>query len=62
MSLYESCGFSEGVIEVKKIAFSLERVYGRIFLTEFGGIFFAGFFPGLFFFGHGENTLRKKPR
>ena len=29
---------------LKKIAFSLERVYGRIFLTEFGGIFFAGFF------------------
>ena len=62
MSLYESCDFSEGVIEVAKIAFSLERVYGRIFLTEFRGTFFAGFFPGLFFFGQGENTPRKNPR
>ena len=32
-----------------KIAFSLERVYGQIFLTEFGGTFFAGSFPGVFF-------------
>ena len=56
MSLHESCYFSEGVIEVAKIAFSLERVYGRIFLTEFGGTFFAGSFPGLFFLGQGENT------
>ena len=62
MSLYGSCDFSEGVIEVAKIAFSLERVYGRIFLTEFGGIFFAGFFRDLYFFGKGENTPRKKPR
>ena len=62
MSLYESCDFSEGVIEVKKNCIFLERVYGRIFLTEFGEIFFADFFPGLFFFGHGENTPRKKPR
>ena len=62
MNLYESCDFSEGVIEVAEIAFSLERVYGRIILTEFGGAFFAGFFPGLFFFGQGENTPRKKPR
>ena len=62
MNLYESCDFSEGVIEVAEIAFSLERVYGRIILTEFGGAFFAGFFPGLFFFGQGENTSRKKPR
>ena len=56
MSLYESCDFSEGIIEVAKIAFSLERVRGRIFLTEFGGTFFAGFFPDLFFFGQGGNT------
>ena len=62
MNLYESCDFSEGVIEVAEIAFSLERVYGRIILTEFGGAFFAGFFPGLFFFGQGENTSPKKPR
>ena len=60
MSLHESCYFSEGVIEVAKIAFSLERVYGRIFLTEFGGTFFAGFFPSLFYFVEGENTPRKK--
>ena len=47
MSLYESFDFSEGDIGVAKIAFSLERLYyGRIFLTEFGGTFFAGFFPG----------------
>ena len=61
MSLYGSCDFSEGVIEVAKIAFSLERVYGRIFLTEFRGTFFAGFFPGLFFSTkekiHREKTL-----
>ena len=49
MSLYGSCDFSEGVIEVAKIAFSLERASGRILLTEFGGIFSAGFFPGVFF-------------
>ena len=53
MSLYESCHFSEGVIEIAKIAFSFERVYGRIFLTEFEGTYFAGFFPGLFFLGQG---------
>ena len=61
MSLYQLCDFSKGVMEVAKIAFSLERVYGWIFLTEFGGIVFPGFFPGLYF-GKGENTLRKKPR
>ena len=49
MSLYESCDFSEGVTEIAKVAFSLERVYGRIFLTGFGGTFFTGFFRGLFF-------------
>ena len=53
MSLYESCDFSEGAIEVAKIAFSLERVYGRIFMTQFGGTFFVGFFPNLFFLGQG---------
>ena len=47
MSLYESCDFSEGVLEVAKIVFSRERVYGRTFLTEFGGTYFAGFFPDL---------------
>ena len=46
--MYESIDMSEGVIEVAKIAFSLERPYGRIFLTEFGGTFFAGFFSGVF--------------
>ena len=29
--------FSKGVIGVVKVASSLERLYGRIFLTEFGG-------------------------
>ena len=62
MSLYESRNFSEGVNEVAKIVFSLERVYGQIFLTKFGGTFCAGFFPGISFFGQGENTSRKKPR
>ena len=62
MNLYESFDFSEGVIEVAKIAFSLERASGRILLTEFGGIFSAGFFPGVFFFlGQGENTPGKNP-
>ena len=54
--------FPKELSRLKKIAFSLERVYGRIFLTEFGGIFFAGFFRDLYFFGKGENTPRKKPR
>ena len=62
MSLYESCDFPEGVIKITKIEFSLERVHGRIFLTQFEAIFFAGIFPSLFFFGQGENTPRKKPR
>ena len=54
--------FPKELSRLKKIAFSFERVYGRIFLTEFGGIFFAGFFRDLYFFGKGENTPRKKPR
>ena len=61
MSLYESFDFSEGLIEVAKIAFSLGRVYGRIFL-EFEGIFFAGFFLGVFFSQAQEkNTPGKNP-
>ena len=48
--MYESFDISEGVIEVAKIALFLERLYGRIFLTEFGGTFFAGFFLGVFFY------------
>ena len=61
MSLYESCDFSEGVVEVAKFAFSVERVYGQIFLTEFGWTFFAGFFPSLFFKEriHREKTQQK---
>ena len=59
MSLYESFDFSEGLIEVAKIAFSLGRVYGRIFL-EFEGIFFAGFFLGVFFSYAKEKTHREK--
>ena len=50
MSLYESFNFSEGGIRVAKITFSLERLnYGRIFFTEFGVVFFTGFFPGVFY-------------
>ena len=60
MSLYESCDFSEGVTEVAKVAFSLERVYGRIFLTGFGGTFFTGFFPGLFFLRPRRKYTEKK--
>ena len=55
MSLYESFDFYEVITEAANIAFSLERVYGRTFLTEF--------FPGVFFFsGQGENTPVKIPR
>ena len=61
-SLYDSFDFSEGVIGVAKIAISLERLYKRVFLTEFGGTYFAGFFSRcLFFLGQGENTPRKNP-
>ena len=48
MSLCESFDFSEGVFRVAKIAFSLERLYGRIFLT-LGEHYFQGFFPSVFF-------------
>ena len=47
-----------------KIALSLERLYGRTFLTEFRGKFFAGFFPGVFYFlgqreiAPGKNTAK----
>ena len=46
MDLYN---FSERVLQFEKIAFSLERLYGRIFLTELGGTFFADFLSGVFF-------------
>ena len=62
MNLYESFDFSEGVIEVAKIAFSLERASGRILLTEFWKNIFCRFFSrGLFFLGQGENTPGKNP-
>ena len=52
--------FSEGVIGVAKILSSFEKLYGRIFLTEFGGTFFCWLFSRcLFFFGEGENTPGK---
>ena len=45
-----------------KIASSLKRPYGRIFLTGFGGTFFCGLFSRcLFFSGQGENTPGKNP-
>ena len=56
MSLYESCDFSEGVIENWKIGFPLERIYGRIFLAEVGGKFSTGFFPSLSFLDQGEKN------
>ena len=59
MSLYESCDCSERVIKNSKIEFPPERIYGRIFLTEVGGKFFAGFFPSLFFLDQGENAPQK---
>ena len=63
MSLYESCDFSEGVIKVAKIKFSLERVHGRIFLTQFEGKFFAGIFPGPFFLRpRRKYTAKKTPQ
>ena len=60
MSLYESFDSSEGVIEVAKPPFSLERLYGQIFLTEFGGTFFAGFFLDVFFSKAKEKIHREK--
>ena len=52
MSLYESFDFYEVITEVANIAFSLERVYGRTFLTEF--------FPGVFFFQAKEKIHQEK--
>ena len=62
MSLYESCDCSERVIKNSKIGFPPERIYGRIFLTEVGEKFFAGFFPSLFFLDQGESAPQKKHR
>ena len=62
MSLYESFDFSKGVIEVTKIDFSLEGLHWRIFLTVFGGTFFAGFYPGVFFLRPKTKCTGKKPR
>ena len=60
MSLYKSFDFSEGVIGVSKIAFSLERLnYGRICLTEFGETFFAGFLAVSFSGFKDKNTPEK---
>ena len=42
-------------------ALSLERLSGRIFLTEFGQTFFCRLFPFSFFLGQAENTPGKKP-
>ena len=52
--------FSEGVNGVVKIASSLKRLHGEIFLTEFVGTFFFSS-RCLFFSGKGENTPRKTP-
>ena len=62
MSLYESFNFSKGFIGVAKIASSLERLYGRIFLTEFGRTYFFGLFSRCrFFLSQRENLPRKNP-
>ena len=55
MSLFESSDFSEGFIGVAKIA------YKRIFLTEFWGTFFVGFFPVVVFLGQGKITPGRNP-
>ena len=60
--MYKSFDISEGVIKVAKIALFLERLYGGIFLTEFGGTFFAGFFPVSFFLGPRRKYTGKKPQ
>ena len=58
----ESFDFSEGFIGVGKIATSLERLYGGIFLTEFGWNIFAGCFPCLVLFFANAKCAAKKPR
>ena len=51
MSLYKLFDFPKGGIGIAKIAFYIERLcYGRIFLIEFRGTFFAVFFPSVFFY------------
>ena len=60
-SLCESFEFSEGIIGVTKIAFSLERLSGQIFLTESGGTFFAGFCPGVVLSWAKKKIYREKP-
>ena len=52
MSLYELFDFSETVIEVTKIAFSLERLYGRKIFWNI---------CRLFFLRQGENTSENNP-
>ena len=53
--------FSERVFGVAKIASFVERLYGRIFLTEFRGTFFVGFFPVSFFLKPRRKYTGKKP-
>ena len=45
-----------------KIAFSFERLYGQIFLTNLGETFFVGFFPGFFFLRPRRKYTGKKTR
>ena len=51
--------FSEGVIGIAKIASSLEKQNGRIFLTEFGEHLFEGFFSQAKEKIHREKTPQK---
>ena len=53
MSLYESFDFLKEVSGLLKLDFTL---------TEFGGTFFADFFPDVFFLGSRRKLHRKKTR
>ena len=62
MSLYKSCDFSEGVIEVAKIEFSLEGVYGGYFWLSLEENFLRAFFPVFFSSAKDKKHPEKKPR
>ena len=59
-SLYESLDFSEIFIGVEKIPSFLERLSGKIFLTELGGTHFCG--RCRFFLRPRKKCTTKKPR
>ena len=57
MSLYESCDFSEKILEVAKVLFSRERVYGRIYLS-LKEHFLQAFLP--IFFSSGKEKIQRE--